>query len=171
MKAQRGPPSPQINPPKVGGSPMGAPPHLGRPLLGLPHGGPHLPKTCSTICGGLPPPWGPPNILPPKGGCPPKGGPPIKHSPRIMGSCPPSGDTVFFTRVLSGKILEGPRTFPAPSKKFWTCVPKPFWLDGLLRNNFSVSPKLFRFSLRNIFGVSETFPVTFSQTPCLVLSR
>ena len=50
-------------------------------------------------------------------------------------------------------------------------VPKPIWLYGILWNNFSVSPELFRYPLRNVSVSSETFSVIFSQTPCLVFSR
>ena len=56
-------------------------------------------------------------------------------------------------------------------------VPKPIWLNGIPWNNFLVLPKLFQcslcrtFPLSETFLVSETFPVIFSQTPCLVFSR
>ena len=51
-------------------------------------------------------------------------------------------------------------------------VPKQFWLNGILQNNFfGFTETIPVFSLRNFSVVSETFPVTFSQTPCLLFSR
>ena len=78
--------------------------------------------------------------------------------------------------LFSGKIPEVTRTILAPSRST-RCLPKPFRLSGLLRNNFSVlslgtfppspklfllTPKHFRFSLWNFFVISETFSSTFS---------
>ena len=113
---------------------------------------------------------GPTTTFPPKGCYPIKGASHIKQAHESWDLVPHPG-TLYFSRTFSlkkfRKVLEHFRHPPKSSGH----VLKPFWLDGLLRNNFSVVPKLFGFSLWNIFGVSETFPVTFSQTPCLVLSR
>ena len=70
-----------------------------------------------------------------------------------------------------------PGKFQKVSERFWhppriiRHVLKPIWLNGIPWNNFSVLPELFRCTLRNVFVASETFPVIFSQTPCLVFSR
>jgi len=77
---------------------------------------------------------------------------------------------VILRQISLEKFQKVPEHFRHPLRRSMR-VPKPFWLDGLLRNNFLVSPKLFRFSLRNFFVVSETFLISFSQIPCLVLSR
>ena len=89
-----------------------------------------------------------------------KGDASIKHS-HDSGDLVPHPGTLFFARVLYENFWKVPEQFRHPLKNSGR-VPKPFWLDGLLRNNFLVSLKFFWFSLRNIFGVSETFSVTFS---------
>ena len=122
--------------------------------FGAPQGGPTTPpKHLSYVCGACPPPWGPPNQFPPKGGCPLKGAldkTSPKQPPRIRECCPPGRNNV---PGLSGKFQKVPKLFRHPPKYIGR-VPKLFRLDGLLRN-ISCMMVL----LRNISGISETFPV------------
>ena len=170
MKAQKGaPPSTKSTHQRWEEAPWGAPPPWpatwGLPSWGAPPPSKHAPPFVGDA-----PHHGGPQQASTKRGSPPKGAPPKTASHESGDLVPHPGHCVFRERSLQ-KILEGPRTFPAPSKNSGR-VPKLFRLDGLLQNISGYSETLPpKFSLRNIFGVSETFPVTFSQTPCLVLSR
>jgi hypothetical protein len=113
-------------------------------------------------------------VLPPqkatKHGLPPKGGAPTKQ-PTNHGILSPHAGTRCFPRpFLPKKIRKVPEHFWYPLKLFWACFETfPVWWFN--SETFSFTPKQFRFSLRNFSVVSETFPATFSQTPCLVFSR
>ena len=160
----KGAPLQNMHPPKVGGCSMGAPSHTMVGHGGSPKGAPPPSNTPPPFVGGSPHHGPPPTSFPPKGGCPPKGAPPKnKIAPTKRGRLSPRQEHCFSRAIR--KILEGPKTFPAPSKIFqmhsktfpaWWFTPKHFRYDGLLRN---------------ISGISETFPVfspeTFPSSPKL----
>ena len=159
MKGPRGPPPTTSTHQRWEEAPRGRGSHLGRATaLGLPPRGPHLPQNMlHQFLGGALHHGGPPTTFHQMWAAP-QWGPHQKIAPHESWDLVPHpGTLMFFTRVLSEKILRRSQNISGTLQKVLGRVPKPFWLDGLLRNNFLVSPKLFRFSLRNIFGVSETF--------------
>ena len=153
-----GAPFHQITPPKGGGMPTRGPPTFGWPNQGLPHGGLHLPQNFHQIVG-CPPPKGGPTIPThfslTKRGLLPRRYYPLKQLPTI-GSCPPLGNILmFFTRSSLRKNSGRSQNISGTLQKVPDARAETFSAhDGLLRNIFSVSPKLFWFSLQKHFLVS-----------------
>ena len=171
-KPKRGAPPPNFHTKGGRGAPWRSP-SLGRPcVVGCPCGGPHLP-TCHPPLEllGKAPKGGPPNQAT-KRGLPPKGFLPYSI-PRFRGilSPFPSGHDVFPRVLYPKKFRKVPEHFRHPPKFNSGRVPNIFGMMVLSPKHFRLLRNTFRFSLWNIFSVSETFPVTFSQTPFLVLSR
>ena len=143
------------------------PPNGGR----KPHGGP--PQAMAEM---VLPPKGGPTTLPTTFFSHQNGeflleGNPIKNQPMNSGILSPIGEHRVFRASSLRKNSGRSQNISGTLQKVPGACQNLFGLMVYSETTFRFHRNFSGFSLWNFFVVSETFPVSFSQTPCLVLSR